>query len=240
MKLILLGILLLGLTSALSSCTESHASSSHKHDAPPPENGAQYKEGKGIALTEVMAQSIDLKVAEVQEEDMTPVFIAELQSVQRGNEASGWISADQAARVQTGMKVDLRVPGHQNIVSGTVTRLEKSLYGAGGDFEVAVAAPTDLKAGTAINATFRLEPAEGLTAIPKSALLTTAEGKFVYAKNGEYYVRTPVKTGAVSDAYVEVLDGLYTGDEIVTAPIMSLWLAELQILRGGKACTCGH
>jgi multidrug efflux pump subunit AcrA (membrane-fusion protein) len=79
-----------------------------------------------------------------------------------------------------------------------------------------------------------------VTSIPKSALLTTAEGTFVYAENDEYFLRTPVQVGAVNENHVEIIDGLYTGDVVVTTPVMSLWLAELQILRGGKACTCGH
>jgi multidrug efflux pump subunit AcrA (membrane-fusion protein) len=58
--------------------------------------------------------------------------------------------------------------------------------------------------------------------------------------NGFYYVRTPVKVGASGGEHVEITDGLYAGDEIVVSPVMSLWLAELQVLRGGKACTCGH
>ena len=79
-----------------------------------------------------------------------------------------------------------------------------------------------------------------MTAIPQAALLTTAEGTFVYAKNDEFFLRTSVKVGARSGDHVEITDGLYTGDEIVTTPVMALWLAELQVLRGGKACTCGH
>lgn len=72
------------------------------------------------------------------------------------------------------------------------------------------------------------------------ALLKTAEGSFVYTVNGSFYVRSPVKTGAANNKFVEITDGLYSGDEIVTTPVISLWMAELQVLRGGKACTCGH
>jgi multidrug efflux pump subunit AcrA (membrane-fusion protein) len=70
--------------------------------------------------------------------------------------------------------------------------------------------------------------------------LKTAEGHFVYVVNGERYVRTPVKVGMQGVENVEIADGLYTGDEVVTVGVTPLWLAELQVLRGGKACTCGH
>lgn len=82
------------------------------------------------------------------------------------------------------------------------------------------------------------EGADARVNIPRSALLSTVEGHFVYARNGDFYLRTPVKTGTQSSERIEIVDGLYAGDEVVTAAVMSLWLAELQYLRGGKACAC--
>jgi multidrug efflux pump subunit AcrA (membrane-fusion protein) len=65
-------------------------------------------------------------------------------------------------------------------------------------------------------------------------------GTFVYVPNGRYFFRTPVKVGRKTEETVEVLDGLYSGDEVVREPVTSLWLAELQALRGGVACADGH
>ena len=140
----------------------------------------------------------------------------------------------QAAHIRPGMEVEL------GTTRGTVVSIEKAPYITLGDFEVTVQTSAPMEAGAVIPATFRLPAGDAVTAIPNSALLTTAEGTFVYAKNDEFYIRTPVKVGAASGEHVEITDGLYTGDEIVTTPVMSLWLAELQVLRGGKACTCGH
>ena len=230
MKLLLI-LSLIVTAAALTSCSESAASPS---TATTPENGAQFKEGKGVALTTLMAQSIRLQTAEVQEEKIAPAFTLSLQAMQRGTEASGWLTADQAARVQPGMEVEL------GTAKGSVLRIEKAAYATLGDFEVTVQTAAPIEPGSAINATFRFPAGDAVTAIPQAALLTTAEGTFVYAKNDEFYLRTPVKVGARSGDHVEITDGLYTGDEIVTTPVMSLWLAELQVLRGGKACTCGH
>lgn len=230
MKLLLI-LSLIVTAAALTSCSESAASPS---SAQTPENGAQFKEGKGVALTALMAQSIRLQTAEVQEEKIAPAFTLSLQAMQRGTEASGWLTADQAARVQPGMEVEL------GTAKGSVLRIEKAAYATLGDFEVTVQTAAPMEAGSAITATFRFPAGDAVTAIPQAALLTTAEGTFVYAKNDEFYLRTPVKVGARSGDHVEITDGLYTGDEVVTTPVMSLWLAELQILRGGKACTCGH
>lgn len=224
----------------LTNCTESHAHSDDHSAEASPENGAQFAEGKGVFLTETMAKSIGLKTAEVAEEKMTPVVMMELQTVTSGNQAIGWLTPEEAANIRTGTKAELRsAKDKSKAIHGTVLRVEPAGI-SHGDFEVTVETPSRMNAGMALSGLVRLEQGAERTAIPKSALLTTAEGNFVYAKNGNFFLRTPVKTGAVSDAHVEITDGLYSGDEIVVSPVMSLWLAELQILRGGKACTCGH
>ena len=51
---------------------------------------------------------------------------------------------------------------------------------------------------------------------------------------------TPGRRGASVCDFAEITEGLYAGDQIVTSPVNTLWMAELQILRGGKSCTCGH
>jgi len=229
-----------GLTLTLSSCAKSHASGSHPSEVAPT-NGAQFKEGKGVSLTDTMSKAIELQTAEVSEEDITPMVSLQLQTTQSGTEAVGWLSPDQAKHVKPGAKLNLSIktPKLQNL-EGTVSTVQKETAISSGEYEVSVKTNEHLDAGLLISATIHLEEAKGLTVVPKSALLATAEGNFVYAKNGDFYVRTPVKLGAVGGNHIEVTDGLYSGDEIVTSPVMSLWLAELQVLRGGKACTCGH
>jgi multidrug efflux pump subunit AcrA (membrane-fusion protein) len=221
------------IAAALNSCSDSAASPSPETESAP-ENGAQYKEGKGVTLTPLMAQSIQLQTAEVQEEVIAHSYSATLQATQIGSEASGWLTEEQASQVQTGMIVEL------GTTKGRVLRMEKSPFVALGDYEVIVTTDEILHPGAALTATFRFPAGDAVTSIPKSALLTTAEGTFVYAENDEYFLRTPVQVGAINEDHVEIIDGLYTGDVVVTTPVMSLWLAELQILRGGKACTCGH
>jgi hypothetical protein len=232
MKHVLL-ILLIPIAAALNSCSDSAASPTTETESAP-ENGAQFKEGKGVTLTPLMAQAIQLETAEVQEEVIAHSYSATLQATQIGNEASGWLTEEQAAQVEPGMVVEL------GSTKGRVLRKEKSPFAALGDYEVIVAPDEALQPGAGLTATFRFPAGDPVTSIPRSALLTTAEGSFVYAENDEYFLRTPVQVGAVNEDHVEIIDGLYTGDVVVTKPVMSLWLAELQVLRGGKACTCGQ
>ena len=241
-------LILILAAATLAACQKPTA----ENTGQPPENGAQYKKDKGLALTEAMKKAIALKVAEVEETKVAPSFTVALHVMADGggiqrvafsptaNAASGWLTAEQAALVKTGMEVELRAeaPGAPR-ETGVVKRVEKAPYQMLGDFEVTVESTTPLETGARVLATFHGPAGEAVTAIPRSALLKTAEGSFVYALNGEFYVRTPVKVGAVSDDHAEITDGLYTGDQIVVSPVMSLWLAELQVLRGGKACSCG-
>jgi len=234
---------------SLAACSKPTA----EHHGPPPENGAQFKKDFGLTLTDAMKQAIALKVAEVEEAKVAPSFtvalhvMADAGGIQRvafsptANAASGWLTADQAALVKPGMEVELRTESPSAMRErGKVKRIEKAPYQMLGDFEVTVESTAPLETGARVLATFHAPAGEAVTAVPLSALLKTAEGHFVYAVNADFYVRTPVKVGALSDDHAEITDGLYTGDQIVVSPVMSLWLAELQVLRGGKACTCGH
>lgn len=97
MKLVFVLSIFVIITAAMTGCSDSSASSAAE-PATPPENGAQFKEGKGVALTPLMAQSIRLQTAEVQEETVAPVFTIAMQAVQGGTRASGWLTADRSTR----------------------------------------------------------------------------------------------------------------------------------------------
>ena len=225
MKILLVSLVPI-FAAVLTGCDESTAKSTPERA---PENGAQFRKGEGLTLTDEMAKSIGLTVAEVSEEQIAPVLTVTLQATQAGREISGWLTSEQAAHVQPGMEMSLEGGG-----KGRVTSISP------GDFEIVAETTEPLEASIPVKATFHFPPGESTAAVPRAALLTTAEGNFVYTKNGKFFVRTPVKIGAAGTDHVEITDGLYSGDEIVTAPVKSLWLAELQVLRGGKACTCGH
>lgn len=259
---------LLSLT--LISCTDKpHATAhdDHNHDAQEehehehehehgPENGAQFKKGQGVTLTPEMKQAIGLKTAEVADAPVPAMCVVTLQTVPSQNlqpvalskdaaatstQATGWLTAAQAAWIKPGLQVALRAETDDAKPStGTISRVEQTAHATLGDFALTVTTAAPLPVGTRLLMTCRAASGEAVTAIPRSALLKTAEGTFAYTVNGPSYLRTPVKTGAMNEDLVEITDGLYAGDEIVTTPVMQLWLAELQVLRGGKSCTCGH
>ncbi len=235
MKLILLSLSALAIA-VLPSCTESGASAVASTERPP-ENGAQFKKGEGISLTDEMAKSIGLQTADVEEQKIASRVPFTLQPRPGTNEATGWLDASQAEKIQPGAVVEI---AGQPSTKGKVKSIEKHALSALVDFEIVVATEAALADGKEIQAAVVLPEAEAAASIPRSALLSTAEGYFVYAKNGKFFFRMGVTVGAMNDDHVEITEGLYAGDEVVTTPVMSLWMAELQVLRGGKACTCGH
>lgn len=254
------------LSLSLISCTDKpHATAhddhdsqeehDHDHDEHGPENGAQFKKGQGVTLTDEMKAAIGLKTAEVTDAPVPAMCVVSLQiepsqdlqpaaltsAAATSTHATGWLTAEQAAWIKPGQQVTLRAESDDAKAStGAISRIEQTAHATLGDFALTITTAAPLPVGTRLLMTCRAAPGEAVTAIPRSALLKTAEGTFAYTLNGPSYLRTPVKTGAMNEDLVEITDGLYAGDEIVTTPVMQLWLSELQVLRGGKSCTCGH
>lgn len=249
------------LVTAFCACDKPQATDSTPAETSQADGDAndavRFKEGHGLALHPKIRQSIGLVIAEVSETSVTPEFTVQLHVIQGvsglqrvtflpGNEsrseASGWLSKEKAGRLQPGQEAELHMEteGLKVIEKGVLKRIEKPISEALGDYEVIVETEKAVQSGTRLSAVFRLPPGDAVTAVPRSALLKTVEGWFVYAINEDFFLRTPVKVGAMNNELVEITDGLYAGDQIVVSPVNSLWMAELQILRGGKACTCGH
>jgi hypothetical protein len=247
------------LATAFAACqkptTAENRAEPKKGEAAGGGEAVQLKAGHGLLLHPKIKESIGLKIAEISEVPVASVFTAKLHviggaggfqpvSLTAGaagkSEASGWLTEDKARRLQPGQEVELHIDGPVPVERGVVKRVEKAAFAALGEYEVVVETEATFDRGTRLNATFRTAAGDAVPAVPRSALLKTVEGWFVYAVNESFFVRTPVKIGAMNGDFAEVTDGLYAGDQIVTSPVDTLWMAELQILRGGKSCTCGH
>ena len=138
-----------------------------------------------------------------------------------------------AASIKVGQSVKILANTNTHL-AGSVIAVQKAL--ALGESELVVAlsnGPTRLKASEFLPAVISMPRNESVPAIPQSALLRTAEGTFVYAVNGDAYFRTSVKVGAEAEGWIEVVDGLLPGDQVVTKPVQTLWLIELRATKGG-------
>lgn len=210
-------------------------------------SGASFKLGKGIIIADETRKILGVEIADVTEEKLPWVVLFNVQIFGETHRfthldmdhtgcdvhGSGFLPPDRTVQVEPKQPVKLLTAANE-IIDGFVVAVKKTL--AHGENEIIVgvtSAGTKLKDGEFVAATITLPREEAVTVIPSSALLRTAEGTFVYAINGGAYYRTAVKVGSESDGKIEITDGLFAGDQVVTKPVETLWLIELRATKGG-------
>jgi hypothetical protein len=241
---------------ALSGC----ARKSHKateHDTHETQAGVTFSARQGLSVPPTTAKYIGLQVVDVDERNITASVRFSARVYQTVSErrfasagpaatpialASAFVSPAQAALLTNGQAAIVAANGKQEL-KAEVAAVNRSLEKVQGQAEVMLAIEDPgarLTNGVIASISVPLGSEQSVVTIPRSAVLRTAEGDFAYTMSGKQFVRTAIKTDNVNSDFVEVTDGLYVGDRIVVQPVMTLWLAELQSIRGGKACADGH
>ena len=218
--------------------------SGHQDESP---SGASFNPGKGVSLTDETRHILGIETAEVMEENL-PInirFNVQVFSQKHRLEllgldhtacdlhGSGFLPSEKASLVQPKQQVELVADNHETF-NGFVLATQKAY--AHSETEVVVGITDTLKKlkdGEFLKGTISLPRDEVVPVIPRSALLTTVEGTFVYTVNGNAYFRAEVKVGSKTDDKIEILDGLYLGDAVVTKSVEALWLIELRATKGG-------
>lgn len=202
-----------------------------------PDIGIKYKKDKGLFVTPISAKIIGLQMTEVLEQpfEKTVTFQAQVYDDAAKDKAlaSGWVPAEQAEFFKRGQTLVIAGGG-----SATVTEVSTFTTAANKRAEVLIEIADDadaLRIGEFVTASLTVKSENDVVVVPASAVFRTSEGMFAYAENGGWKFRTPVTTGAEKDGLVEVTDGLFSGDSVVSAPVMTLWLTELQLTKSGKA-----
>lgn len=205
--------------------------------------GITYKEGKGLRIADETRRIIGLELVEASEQNLADVISTTAQVYRQGDSntplafLTGFVTEEQARELKQGQPVTLATSTGQGAkLEGNLTRINSSTGAALHQTEVLIQVPDPegrFPIGTSFQATFTAAQSKLVTAIPRSAVLKTTEGTFAYVANGTYFFRTAIKTGAESADSVEVKEGLQAGDQIVKKPVMTLWVAELQAIKGG-------
>jgi hypothetical protein len=218
----------------------------HGHEAESP-SGASFKAGKGVMLTEETRQILGVEVVEVAAQKLPTQIRFNVQvfgekhhhAIQADDHTgcdvhgSGFLPPDKAAVLRAGQSVQVQT-GDSNVLSGVVLAIEPALALSETEVIVGLTNATDkIKPGEFLSAIITLPRDNVVTVIPRSALLRTAEGTFVYAVNGDAFFRTAVKAGSASGDLLEITDGLFAGDAVVTKPVETLYLIELRATKGG-------
>lgn len=223
----------------------------HKEEPP---SGASFKSGKGVLLLDETRKLLQVETTEVSEQKLprevhfTAQVFGEVHAAdspvtehtQCVMRASGLLSARLVEGFSSGQPVTL-VPKGGERLQGSIQHVHPA--STPGDAELLLAitnAGTRLQPGDFLAVIAVIPRAESVMVVPRSAILRTSEGTFVYAVNGEAFYRTAVRIGSASSGLVEISDGLLSGDSVVTMPVETLWLIELRATKGGAGCTDGH
>jgi len=227
-----------------NSHDQTHAG--HAHEGAHTSHGVEFKEGQGLTIPSITREMLGVQIVDVAEGKATrridlPLRVFKLEK--SGNEsvllASGPIDTNLVGFLQPGTEVTIAAGGS---TLGKVIRTESASVRLTGLAEVVVqlSVADNVPIGAFLDGKVTVTTKDDVVLIPRQALLKTAEGHFAYVVNGNHLFRTKIGVGGQEGDSVEVTDGLYSGDRVVLQPIMSLWLAELQAIRGGKACADGH
>lgn len=219
---------------------QTSESKEEKHE-PTATIAVKFKAGKGVLLPEETRKAIGLEIVEVGEEKLVPQITTRAEVYRTANDsghamALAPVKAEVARQLRVGQPVNLQPVSGGEVIRGKVTRLDTHGESFLGQTEVLLEVPdTDKRypIGALLTVAFDLGESKSVTAVPKSAVLSAAEGPFVYVVNGQHFLRTLIKIGGQSKDWIEVTDGLYAGDKIVARPVETLWMTELRAVKGG-------
>lgn len=214
--------------------------------------GATFQAGKGIALLDETRKSIGLQLSEVAERTLEASITLTAQVYRSASETSGkhieersgfaYAAALMPPEIATQLKSEQPFTYHpkQNVEArqtGVVWKVDKALLPTLGKVEALLElqdSQKNLPIGAFIEALVPLGTGPmKVLCIPHSAVLQTSTGTFAFVQNGEFLLRTEIKTGSGNQEYVEITEGLYEGDIIVTEPVETLYLIELHATKGG-------
>jgi cobalt-zinc-cadmium efflux system membrane fusion protein len=133
------------------------------------------------------------------------------------------------AEVRSGGKV---YPGRFDVVSGVMDEKSRTLKG-----RVVVPNPDGgLRPGMFVSIRVRLPGGGSGIAVPKGAVLTDAGRSFVFVrKEGDYWIRRPVRTGRSSGDDVEILRGIAPDQKVIAN---GAFLLKSDVLRGKMGAGC--
>jgi len=127
-----------------------------------------------------------------------------------------WLRLGQSAAVEVPGLPDETLEGRVNYIQPIVTAEARTV-----EVRIQVSQPGEtvrLKPNMYANVEIRSEVQEEAVAIPEQAILRTGERNVaIVALGGGYFEPREVELGATADRYVEILEGIEPGEEVVTS-----------------------
>ena len=171
---------------------------------------------------------VDIAVGQPVSPDQVLMEILDLSTV----EAAAQVPQHLAAKLVKGQAARIQLPAFPGeIFEATLAHIGSVADAEAGTVEAAFHLPNeDGRLRPGLWAEFHLitQSRENILSIPRSAVQGDAARRFVFIKDYELdhtYVKVPVVLGETNDQRVEVLQGLFPGDEVVTRGGYSLAFA---------------
>lgn len=152
-----------------------------------------------------------------------------------------------AGKMVKGSKAHIRVialPGED--FEGEMIRFGTSADEESGTIDAVFLLPNPeqrLRSGMRAEFSIVLSQRPGVMTVPRAALQGEAAERFVYVKHFDLphaYVKAPVIVGAMNDRQVEIVSGLFPGDEVVTRGAYSLSFAGASGISLKEALDAAH
>lgn len=195
----------------------------HAHDGTPGAAPASFQEGQGLKLAPETAEALGVTTAVIEQRAIAPTLHVTASVFDAGPPARALAIIPAAVADE----LERHPPTEAKILS-----VRRALASALNQVEVEFALADAPALGRPVE--LRLRGAErNVAAVPRSSVLRTATGTFVYVRRGERFLRTPVITGAGDGAHVEIVDGLRAGAVVAVGAVEQLWLTELRLTKGG-------
>ncbi|BDS05742.1 hypothetical protein NT6N_07820 [Oceaniferula spumae] len=137
--------------------------------------------------------------------------------------ATAQVPEDSISKIKAGSKAHIRIPAlGGEIIDGELLRLDTKADRAGGTIGAIFRVPNKnsrLRPGMRAEFSIVTSSRTKVMAVPREALQGDAANRVVYVKHVDIenaFTRLPVETGESNDRYVEIVRGLFPGDEVVT------------------------
>ncbi len=211
----------------LAGCGKKKSADGHahggEHDHAEAAASVTFKEGRGLQLTPETTKALGVTTTDVADRPIAHRVEFRVSVFQAGPPAR----ANALVSPEIAQALEKHPPKEAKILS-----VSRTLTVATGQVDVTFELPTTARVGETLPLILTGEPAS-VTAVPVSAVLRTATGTFVFVANGDSLLRTAVKVGASDGNFVEITDGLYSGDVVAASAVEQLWLTELRLTKGG-------
>ncbi|HSI63072.1 MAG TPA: efflux RND transporter periplasmic adaptor subunit [Candidatus Saccharimonadia bacterium] len=147
-------------------------------------------------------------------------------------EAAAQVPEHLAGKLKKGQKARIKIAGFPDkVFEAELAHLGAYADGDSGTVEAAFHVPNPdklLRPGMRAEFALVVSARENVMSIPKAAVQGDASGRFVFIKDYELknaFVKTSVELGTSNDQSIEVISGLFAGDEVVTKGAYTLTYA---------------